>query len=216
MLRKISIDPGISVNDESGITAQVHSIHVSHFNDESLKEFREGVAQAVASGQPFLPITIDSYGGEAYALLSMLDTLAATKMPIVTVAVGKAMSCGAILLACGSPGMRFAAPNATIMLHEVSSGTMGKTTDIEADVAECKRLNTLVWERIEQARLSSAKPRGTRKTRIKKKSLLTELHSRKNADWYLTAEQSRRLHLIDHIGMPTIVAHISLQLGLEV
>jgi membrane-bound ClpP family serine protease len=75
-------------------------IRVNKFNEESAKNFNQSVSLAHNTGQPVIPVIIDSYGGEVYSLMSMISAIKASEVPIATIVEGKAMSCGAIY---GSP-----------------------------------------------------------------------------------------------------------------
>jgi ATP-dependent Clp protease protease subunit len=94
--------------------------------------------------QPVL-VLIDSYGGYVHDLLVMVAAMKTSKLEIRTCAVGVAMSCGAILLSCGTKGKRYAMPYSTVMIHEVSSIAFGSMADLENEVEETKRLNEILF-----------------------------------------------------------------------
>jgi ATP-dependent Clp protease, protease subunit len=79
---------------------------------------------------------INSPGGSVYAGLAIYDTMQFVKPDIQTTCVGIAMSMGALLLAGGAAGKRFALPNAKILIHQVSGGFQGQATDIEIAARE--------------------------------------------------------------------------------
>lgn len=89
---------------------------------------------------------ISSYGGSVHGGLALVDLFHYIEAPIYTYCLGHCMSMGAILLSQGTPGHRHAFKHSTIMIHEVSSGTMGTVTDMEVDTKESKRLNRLLAE----------------------------------------------------------------------
>ncbi|MDR1731017.1 MAG: ATP-dependent Clp endopeptidase proteolytic subunit ClpP [Synergistaceae bacterium] len=74
---------------------------------------------------------INSPGGSVTAGLAIYDTMQYIKSPVSTICVGLAASFGAILLAGGQKGKRFALPNAEIMIHQPMGGTRGQASDIE-------------------------------------------------------------------------------------
>lgn len=115
-------------------------IWVTKFDEEHAQKFRQQVLDA-ASGDPSRPIVIyiDSYGGYVDALAKMIETLDEIPNPIVTCCMGKAMSCGAMLLSHGD--VRFLGKHSRVMVHEVSSGTIGNVQDMKDDVKETVRLN---------------------------------------------------------------------------
>lgn len=74
---------------------------------------------------------INSPGGSVTAGLAIYDTMQYIKSPVSTICVGFAASFGAILLAGGAKGKRFALPNAEIMIHQPMGGARGQASDIE-------------------------------------------------------------------------------------
>ncbi len=83
---------------------------------------------------------INSPGGSVTAGLAILDTMKMVKCPVATYCVGQAASMGAILLAAGERGRRFALPHARIMVHQPWGGAQGKASDIEITAREILRL----------------------------------------------------------------------------
>ncbi len=79
---------------------------------------------------------INSPGGSVYAGMAMYDTMNYIKPEVSTICVGMAMSMGAVLLAAGAKGKRFALPNSKVMIHQPSSGFQGTTADIEITAKE--------------------------------------------------------------------------------
>ena len=90
---------------------------------------------------------INSPGGVVTSGLAIYDTMQFIRSPISTLCVGQAASMGSLLLAAGKKGMRFALPNARIMLHQPSGGFQGQATDIMLHAQEIlnikKRLNDI-------------------------------------------------------------------------
>ncbi|MGH2749946.1 MAG: ATP-dependent Clp protease proteolytic subunit [Actinomycetota bacterium] len=93
-----------------------------------------------------ISIYINCPGGEVYAGMAMYDTIQYIKPDVSTICVGMAMSMGAILLAGGAKGKRFALPNAKIMIHQGSAGFQGTPTDIEIHAREVLSLKRRVAE----------------------------------------------------------------------
>jgi ATP-dependent Clp protease, protease subunit len=90
---------------------------------------------------------INSPGGVVTSGLAIYDTMQFIRSPISTLCVGQAASMGSLLLAAGHKDMRFALPNARIMLHQPSGGFQGQATDIMLHAQEIlnikKRLNDI-------------------------------------------------------------------------
>ena len=113
-------------------------IWVTKFDEEAAQKFRESVILASRFDAP-ITIYIDSYGGSIDSLAKMIETLDEVPNTIVTACMGKAMSCGAVLLSHGD--VRFCGKHSRVMIHETSSITSGDVHDMHADIVETKRLN---------------------------------------------------------------------------
>ncbi len=97
---------------------------------------------------------INSPGGEVSSGLMIYDTMQYIKADIQTICMGMAASMGSFLLAAGTPGKRFALPNAEIMIHQPSGGAQGQASDIriaaEHIISMRERLNKILSERTKQ------------------------------------------------------------------
>ncbi|MBQ27894.1 MAG: ATP-dependent Clp endopeptidase, proteolytic subunit ClpP [Nitrospiraceae bacterium] len=95
-----------------------------------------------------ISIYINSPGGMVTAGLAIYDTMQYIKSPISSICVGQASSMGALLLAAGTAGKRFALPNARIMIHQPMGGFSGQATDIDIQAKEIlkmrQRLNEIL------------------------------------------------------------------------
>jgi len=93
---------------------------------------------------------INSPGGVITSGLSILDTMRFIKPDVSTLCIGQAASMGAVLLAAGKKGKRFALPHSRVMIHQPSGGTQGQATDIEIQAREIlymrERLNKVMAE----------------------------------------------------------------------
>lgn len=83
---------------------------------------------------------INSPGGVVTAGMAIYDTMQYLKSAVSTICVGQAASMGAVLLASGAPGKRFALPNARIMIHQPLGGFQGQATDISIHAQEILRM----------------------------------------------------------------------------
>lgn len=83
---------------------------------------------------------INSPGGVVSSGLAIYDTMQYIRPKVSTLCIGQAASMGSLLLAAGEPGMRYALPNARIMVHQPSGGAQGQATDIEIQAREIIRL----------------------------------------------------------------------------
>ena len=89
---------------------------------------------------------INSPGGSVTAGLAIYDTIQFLKCPVTTYCVGQAASMGAVLLAAGTRGKRFALPNARIMIHQPWGGAQGQASDISIQAKEILRLRDRINE----------------------------------------------------------------------
>jgi ATP-dependent Clp protease, protease subunit len=98
---------------------------------------------------------INSPGGSVTSGMAIYDTMQYIKCDVSTICMGMAASMGAVLLAAGTKGKRYALPNSDIMIHQPSGGTKGQATDIkiQADymLAIKNRLNQILSERTGQS-----------------------------------------------------------------
>lgn len=126
---------------------------------------------------------INSPGGSVSAGLAIYDTLQYIRCPVATACVGMAASMGSLLLAAGEKGMRFATPNARIMMHQPSGGFRGTAADIERhgeDILKIKRrMNDIYVKHTGQD--------------------LATVEKTLDRDTYLDAEEAREFGLIDHV-----------------
>ena len=177
-------------------------VRINKFDEESAKKFHQEIAHAHNTGQPVIPVVIDSYGGEVYSLMSMISAIRHAELPVATIIEGKAMSCGAILFSFGEEGRRFMDPNATLMIHDVSSGMLGKIEELKADVKEAERLNDIVYKMMAQ-------------NCGKADNYFTKLvDKKKHADWFIDANEAKKHNLANHLRVPKL--SISVDVNIEV
>ncbi len=167
-------------------------IRVNDFTEESAAEFAAKMGVAQNTGQPIIPVVIDSYGGQVYSLMSMISAIKNSRIPVATIVEGKAMSCGVILAACGARGYRYISEDATLMIHDVSSGTYGKNSEIQASADETARLNKKIYEILAENSDKSFK------------WFQTQIMERGRADWFVAPEKAVEIGICDKIGIPTL------------
>jgi ATP-dependent Clp protease protease subunit len=126
---------------------------------------------------------INSPGGVVYDALAIYDTMQYISNDIQTVGIGVQASAAAFLLSSGTKGKRVALPNATIMVHQPSSGTRGKVTDMEIDLKESLRI---------KQRLNEIMAKNTGQT-VKK------IQADMERDYWMNAEESVKYGVVDKI-----------------
>ena len=170
----------------------VSYVRVCRFDEGSAAEFHAHITR-ISESDPTYPIRIyiDSYGGNVDALASMIETMESIPNKIITICTGKAMSCGAILLAAGD--YRFCGKNSRILIHEIQSGAVGDPYDLKNSSEEIMRLNKHWLDFF-------AKKCGLKD--------YTEfrgiIHQNEGKDMYFTPEQAKEFGIIDDVGFPVI------------
>ena len=89
---------------------------------------------------------INSPGGSVSAGFAIYDMMNMIKSDVSTICIGKCASMAGILLINGKKGKRYALPNSEVMVHEVSSFSMGKVTEMEDKLGHAKLLNNKLWK----------------------------------------------------------------------
>ena len=126
---------------------------------------------------------INSPGGVVTSGMAIYDTMQFVRPPVSTLCVGQAASMGSLLLAAGAKDLRFALPNARIMLHQPSGGFQGQATDIMLHAQEIlnlkKRLNEIYVKHTGQP--------------------LKKIEDALERDTFMTAESAKDFGLIDKV-----------------
>ena len=126
---------------------------------------------------------INSPGGSVTAGLGIYDTIQYVKSPITTICLGQAASMGALLLAAGTKGKRFALPNARVMIHQPMGGFQGQATEIDIHAREILKIR----ERLNEILAThSGQP-------LDKIALDTE------RDYFMSGEEAKEYGLIDEV-----------------
>ncbi len=126
---------------------------------------------------------INSPGGVVTSGLSIYDTMQLIRCPVTTVCIGQAASMGSLLLTAGAKDMRFALPNARIMVHQPSGGFQGQVTDILIHAKEVESL---------KKRLNEIYVKHTGRS-------YEDIHAALERDNFMTAEQAKEFGLIDKV-----------------
>jgi ATP-dependent Clp protease protease subunit len=134
-------------------------------------------------GKKDISIYVNSPGGSVTSGLAIYDTMQFLTCDVNTYCIGMAASMGAVLLAAGTKGKRFALPNSDIMIHQVSGGAQGQASDVERTVEYMFKL---------KKRLINILAKHTGQSYDK-------VHLDSDRDYYMTADEAKSYGLIDEV-----------------
>ena len=126
---------------------------------------------------------INSPGGHVTAGMAIYDTMQYVKCPVATLCFGQAASMGALLLAAGAEGKRFALPHSRILLHQPMGGFQGQATDIDIHAREIIRMR----EELEKILVKHTK------------QSLEKIHEDTERDFFMGGEEARKYGVIDKV-----------------
>jgi ATP-dependent Clp protease protease subunit len=126
---------------------------------------------------------INSPGGSGQALLAIYDTIQCIRPDVSTICVGQAASAGAVLLAAGSHGKRFALPHARVLIHQPHGELGGQAADIEIHAREALRQRREIDEILARHTGQSVQ----------------KVHDDTDRDFILSAEEAKEYGLIDEV-----------------
>ena len=132
-----------------------------------------------------LTLYINSTGGDLYQAFALIDVIQNSNFPVRVIGIGAVMSAAFMIFASGTKGERYAAPNASFMCHQFTSGTDAKYHDLKAEMKETEELNTKMVNVLKEAT-------GMAPSVVKKKLLPA-------SDVYLTAEEMVEMGVADYI-----------------
>ena len=130
-----------------------------------------------------IKLYINSPGGSVTAGLAIYDTMQYVSCPISTVCVGLAASMGAVLLAAGAKGKRFALPNSEILLHQVAGGASGEASAIEITAKQILKIRDKIHDIL-------VNHTGQPLAKIKKDT---------DRDFYLSANEAKDYGIVDNV-----------------
>jgi len=130
-----------------------------------------------------IKLYVNSPGGSVTAGLAIYDTMQYIKPDVATICVGMAASMGAVLLAAGAKGKRFALPNAEIMIHQVMGGAEGQATDIKIRAERILKMK-------DQLNRILAKHSGQKFDKVEKDA---------DRDYFMSSDEAVKYGLLDKI-----------------
>ncbi len=135
-----------------------------------------------------IKLIVSTYGGSVDEMFSLYDIIKFVPCPVHTIALGKVMSAGVLLVASGQKGNRLIGRSTRLMIHPISAGAEGSVFQMENDVTEYKRQQSLMEEML------------LAETTMTKAQLTTIM--KKGADVYLTAKEAVKFGIVDAIFKP--------------
>lgn len=138
---------------------------------------------AYVDPQADISLYINSPGGSVYDGMAIYDTMNFIKPDVATYGIGLQASMGAFLLSSGTKGKRFCLPHAKVMIHQPSSGTHGKVTDMEIDMKETLEVKEMLAKIM-------AKNTGQKLAKVK---------SDMERDYWMTPDEAVKYGLIDKV-----------------
>ncbi len=126
---------------------------------------------------------INSPGGSVTAGLAIYDTMQYIRPDIATICMGQATSMGALLLAAGAKGKRYALPHARVMIHQPLGGAQGQATDIDIQAKEIMKIKELIHKIL-------VKHTG---------QALEKIRHDTERDYFMDAEEAMRYGIVDRI-----------------
>ena len=138
---------------------------------------------AYVDPQADISLYINSPGGSVYDGMAIYDTMNFIKPDVATYGIGLQASMGAFLLSSGAKGKRFCLPHAKVMIHQPSSGTHGKVTDMEIDMKETLEVKEMLAKIM-------AKNTGQKLAKVK---------SDMERDYWMTPDEAVKYGLIDKV-----------------
>ena len=130
-------------------------------------------------------LVISTYGGSVDEMFTLYDTIKFLPCPVHTIALGKVMSAGVLLLATGAKGKRMIGKNARVMIHPISGGVGGNVFEVMNESKEHKRM---------QDQMVDAIVRETKATKSQIEKIMKSGH-----DFYLLPEQAVSMGIVDKI-----------------
>ena len=130
-----------------------------------------------------ISLYINSPGGSVYDGMAIYDTMNFIKPDVATYGIGLQASMGAFLLSSGAKGKRFCLPHAKVMIHQPSSGTRGKVTDMEIDLKETLEVKEMLAKII-------AKNTGQKLSKVK-----TDMER----DYWMSPQEAVKYGLVDKV-----------------
>ena len=174
------------LSGQSTDNARMVFLHGEVSEDSIAQVIYQMLSLAAADPRAAITLVLSTYGGSIDEMFSLYDTIRFLPCPVHTVALGKVMSAGVLLLASGVKGKRLIGASARIMIHPLSGGAFGNVFEIENQAKEARRLQEL---------MVNALVKETKMTRAQ----VIEKVMNPMLDYYVTPDDAVKLGIVDRI-----------------
>lgn len=172
------------INVHAGDSSRLVILHCD-VNEQSISSVMAQMLLLANQNHKPIHLVISTYGGSVDEMFTLYDTIKFLPCPVHTIALGKVMSAGVLLLASGEKGHRMIGRSARIMMHPISGGAMGNIFEIMNDVDESKRL---------QDQMADAICKETKLSKIELDKVMKKGH-----DVYLSPQEAIKMGIVDKI-----------------
>lgn len=169
---------------QQGDQARIVVLH-GEVNELTISSVIVQLLQLANENHKPIHLVISTYGGSVDEMFSLYDTIKFLPCPVHTIALGKVMSAGVLLLASGVKGCRMIGKSARIMIHPISGGLFGNVFEAMNEVKEHQRLQTLMVDALRKE---------TKMSKIQIEKIMKAGH-----DYFLTPEQAVQMGIVDKI-----------------
>ena len=179
-MRSIGLYGDVEEERVSEVIAGLITLH--HLGKAKVSEEGEVITEA----KP-IDLYVSTYGGSADDMAALVDIMNMVKKdcPIRTIGLGKVMSAGVLILASGTKGERCIGKNCRVMIHSVIAGNAGSLHNLENELAEIKKMQSVYLDSLVEA------------TSMTKKQLKSFMRRKTNV--YLTAQEAIKYGIADKI-----------------
>ena len=169
---------------QQGDNTRIVVLH-GEVNEHSISSVIVQMLQLANQNNKPIHLVMSTYGGSVDEMFSLYDTIKFLPCPVHTVALGKVMSAGVLLLASGVKGKRMIGRSARIMIHPISGGLFGNVFEAMNEMKEHQRLQELMVNAL------------LRETKMTKKQI--EKIMRAGHDYFLTPDEALKMGIVDRI-----------------
>ena len=177
-------DEAYYVSNSSATEDRLVVLH-GEVNEHSISNIIVQLLQLANQNHKPIYLVISTYGGSVDEMFSLYDTIKFLPCPVHTIALGKVMSAGVLLLAAGVKGKRMIGRSARIMIHPISGGVLGNVFEAMNEMKEFERLQNLMVTALMS------------ETTLKKQEV--DEFMKAGYDFFITPEQAVKMGIVDKI-----------------